>query len=99
MKETEIGYRGSKSIIFLVLVSLLVFCILSFYLLHITLPVLHFEGLLLSNSILLATFPSYSRNFSYTALSVNVINYSTNSSVVPVKIYSNADTQKLQILK
>jgi hypothetical protein len=32
-------------------------------------------------------------------LSVDVRNYSTNNSVVPVIKYSNADIQKLQIIK
>jgi hypothetical protein len=91
--------RGSKSTIFLVLVSLLVFAFSLFIFFITTLPVFHFDKLLFSNSILLATFPFYSRNFSFSALSVNVKNYSTNFSVVPVKIYRNTDLDKLQILK
>jgi len=91
--------RGSKSTIFLVLVSLLVFAFSLFILFIISFPVLHFYELLFSNSNLLATFPYYSINLSFSALSVNVKNYSTNSSVVPVKIYRNADLDKLQIIK
>lgn len=33
------------------------------------------------------------------AFGLSVINYSTDSSGVPVKVYSNADIQKLQIIK
>lgn len=97
MSENEMDNRGSKSTT-LVLVSLLVFS-LSFILFIITLSELHFSELLFSNSILCTTFPFYIINLSYSALSVNVKNYSTNSSVVPVKMYSNADIDKLQILK
>jgi hypothetical protein len=99
MSENEMDNRGSKSTIFLVLVSLLVFVFSLFIFFITSLPVLHFYELLLSNSNILATFPCYSINFSFSALSVNVKNYSTNSSVVPVKIYRNTDLDKLQILK
>jgi hypothetical protein len=104
MIEKEMGYRGSKSIVFLVLVSLLIYEF-SPYISFILSLVLHFNELLFSNSILLAIFSFNSRNFSSTSawrslrLSVNVINYSTNNSVVPVIKYSNADIQKLQIIK
>lgn len=134
--------RGSKSTIFLVLVSLLVFALSPFISFILSLPVLHFKVLLFSNSSLLAIFPLQSkasgfnrRNFSSTsALSVGVRNsgaallrkksplrgptkyaidggfrgYSTNSSAVaapiplgkePVKIYRNADLDKVRILK
>lgn len=96
MWETKTGYRGSKSIICLVLIHLL-FITLSWYICIIpTLSVLHSNQLLFSNSILFATFPFYNLN----CLELyNVRNYSTNCSVVPVKIYRNADLEKLYIIE
>ena len=99
MWETKIGYRGSKSIICLVLNDLL-FIALSRYICIIpTLSVLHSNKLLSSNSITLATFPCNNLNFSSLGLCSSVRNYSTNSSVVPVKTYRNADLEKLCIIQ
>ena len=69
MSENEMDYRGSKSIVSLVLVRLLVFAISPFILFNLTLVVLHFNELLFSNFILLARFPFYSNNFSSSTLS------------------------------
>jgi hypothetical protein len=107
MLERKMGNRGSKSIVLWVLVSLLIYA-LSPYISFILSLVPHFNELLFSNSILLAIFPFNSRYFSSTSarqsqassgLPVDVGNYSTNNSVVPVKIYRNADLDKLQIVK
>jgi hypothetical protein len=96
MNENEMGNRGSKSAI---LKNIVIF---SFFIsLIITLPVGHFDGLSIYNSILFVTAsPSfYNKNFSFSALSVNRKNYSTDCSVVPVKIYKNSDLDKFQISK
>lgn len=141
MSENEMDNRGSKSTIFLVLVSLLVSALSSFTFFILYLFVLlHFNMLFFSNSSLLSnylllrkTFDFNLINFSYSsALLVYVINfevallrekpplyrsggmksyingrfryYSTNSLAVtassyPVKIYMNADLDKVIILK
>ena len=50
-------------------------------------------------SVLLVRIPYYNRNLTFPDLSVNVKSYSTDSSVIPVKNYENADLDRLQILK
>ena len=138
MSENEMDNRGSKSTIFLVLVSLLVYALFPFISFIVYLPVLHLKVLLLPNSSLLALLYLRSKAYGFnrrnyssvSALSVYVRNsgaallrdkslfrgttksaicggfrgYSTNSSAVappfqPVRIYRNADLDKVQILQ
>src|SRR5258706_1670692 len=100
MIEKEMGNRGSKSVVYLVLVSLLIYAF-SPYISFILSLVLHFNELLFSNSILLAIFPFSSRNFSSTSACLRLFNglHTLPESVVPVRVYANVDTQKLEILK
>jgi hypothetical protein len=100
MIEKEMGNRGSKSVVYLVLVSLLIYAF-SPYISFILSLVLHFNELLFSNSILLAIFPFNSRNFSSTSACLRLFNglHTLPESVVPVRVYANVDTQKLEILK
>lgn len=51
------------------------------------------------NSLVVNSHYSYNRNLTLPVFSVNIKRYSTDSSVEPVKIYANADQDKLQILK
>jgi group I intron endonuclease len=104
MIEKEMGNRGSKSVVYLVLVSLLIYAF-SPYISFILSLVLHFNELLFSNSILLAIFPFNSRNFSSTSAWRSQASglfkglHTLPESVVPVRVYANVDTQKLEILK
>lgn len=94
-------YRGSKSIVYWVLVSLLIYA-LSPYISFILSLELHFNDLLFSNSILLARFPFNSRNFSSTSAGQSQACFGLHTlpeSVVPVRVYANVDTLKLEILK
>jgi hypothetical protein len=95
MIEKEMGNRGSKSVVYLVLVSLLIYAF-SPYISFILSLVLHFNELLFSNSILLAIFPFNSRNFSSTLACLRLFNglHTLPESVVPVRVYANVDTPK-----
>ena len=110
-KSTISPLRGLVSTIFLVSVSLLVFALSPFIPFILSLPVLHFKVLLFSNSSLLAIFPLQSRAYGFNRRNFS----STNSSAVavpdptpfggqgpgaqPVKIYKNADLDKVRILQ
>lgn len=107
-------YRGSKSAKDKSIISLLVFVLFAYIILILPLPELYFYELLLSSSNYgrLVIFPLQKNTFDkikYTPSStlrskgsclslVCMRNYSTDNSVVPVIKYSNADTQKLQII-
>src|SRR5690554_7821351 len=100
--------------IFLVSVSLLVFALSPFIPFILSLPILHFKVLLFSNSSLLAIFPLQSRaygfnrrNFSSTNSSAVAgpdpaapsLGTSLGTGAQPVKIYKNADLDKVRILQ
>lgn len=99
--------RGSKSIILLVLISLLIF-VLSFILSILPISELHFfmHGLrpcmkkrcyfFSNSSSLLALFPSRSKATNYSTVA-DPDSYAKQKQ--PVKIYRNADLDKVQILK
>ena len=66
--EIAMEYRGSKSIAYLVLVSFLVSAFFPYISFILSLPELHFNELLFSNSILLAIFPCASEASGFNSL-------------------------------